>query len=177
MTESTHGNWDGIRVRYLSDLQDRDHNVLENRDAPHAHPASAIDGFLTPSAYHTVSGDTFVDNVGEDVAFGNVLYLKSDGKWWKADADASTTMPAAVMATATILADTSGNLLLRGFAKDDTWNWTVGGFSGLLYVSTTPGNPTQTAPSGSGDQVQILGFAKTADVIFFNPSYNIVEIV
>ncbi|MBU1067355.1 hypothetical protein KKE60_06180, partial [Patescibacteria group bacterium] len=124
-------------------------------------------------ADHSYSGDIINDIVGENVALFDVVYLKSDGKWWLADADTSTTMPGAALALATISADATGNLLLRGFARDDTWNWTVGGF---IYVSTTPGNPTQTEPSGTGDQVQILGFAKTADVVFFNPSYNIVEI-
>lgn len=41
------GNWENVKARYLSDLQDRNHNVLENRSAAHAHPSSAIDD-LTP---------------------------------------------------------------------------------------------------------------------------------
>jgi hypothetical protein len=46
MTENSQGIWDGIRVRYLRDLQNRNHNDLENRDALHCHPASAIDGIV-----------------------------------------------------------------------------------------------------------------------------------
>lgn len=125
-------------------------------------------------ADHSYSGEIINDTVGENVALFDIGYLKSDGKWWLADADTATTMPGAVLFLEAINANNAGNMMLKGFARDDTWNWTVGGF---IYVSTTPGNPTQTKPSGTGDQVQILGFAKTADVIFFNPSYNIVEIV
>jgi hypothetical protein len=48
MTEDPSGNWQNLKVRFLRDLQDKDHNVLQSRDAPHAHPASAIDG-LSPA--------------------------------------------------------------------------------------------------------------------------------
>ena len=50
---------------------------------------------------------------------------------------------------------------------------------GLIYLSTTgtSGNTlTQTAPSGSGDIVQILGVATHADRIFFNPSLTYAEV-
>ncbi len=128
-----------------------------------------------PDSDHTATGEITADTVGEAVAIGDVLYMKSDGKYWIADADASTTMPAMVMAIATISADASGNLLHQGYVRDDTWNWTVGG---LIYVTTTgtTGNSlTQTAPTGSGDQVQVVGYAVTADIMFFNPSMVLVE--
>jgi len=124
-------------------------------------------------ADHSFSGETIIDTVGENVTLWNVLYLKSDGSYWKADADAATTMPGVVLCTGNANAGQAGPLLVRGFARDDTWTWTVGG---LIYVDTTAGSLTQTAPSATGDQVQILGYAKTADVIFFNPMYNMVEI-
>ena len=58
--------------------------------------------------------------------------------------------------------------------RDDTWTWTVGG---LIYVSTTTGTLTQTAPSGTGDQVQVVGYATHADRMYFNPSLVLVEVV
>lgn len=129
-----------------------------------------------PTSDHTGSGIYITDTVGETVAIGDVLYMKSDGSWWKADADASTTMPGAGLAMEAKSAGGECKILLHGFFRDDSWNWTVGGASGILYVSTTPGSPTQTAPSGTGDQVQVLGIAITADVILFNPSYELVEV-
>lgn len=122
---------------------------------------------------HTGSGAISPDTVGENVSIGEVLYMKSDGKWWKADADAAATMPGAAIAMESISADASGDLLFYGFFRDDTWDWTVGG---SIYVSTTAGALTQTAPSGAGDQVQILGIAITADIILLNPGYELVEI-
>jgi len=122
---------------------------------------------------HTGCGFFIVDTVGESVSVGDVLYMKSDGKWWKADADAATTMPGAGLAMEAKSADEDCKILLYGFFRDDSWAWTVGG---LLYVSTTPGPPTQTAPSGTGDQVQVIGIAITADIILFAPSFELVEI-
>jgi len=122
---------------------------------------------------HGYDGFTATMTVGENVVFGDALYLKSDGKYWKIDADASTTMPCTAMAVATILADASGKVMHYGYARDDSWAWTVGG---MIYASTTSGALTQTAPSGSGDQVQIVGFATHADRMFFNPTYTLLEV-
>jgi hypothetical protein len=58
MAQNLLANWDGIRVRYLRDLQNRDHNVLENRDALHCHPASAIDGIVGGVPSDTVVTET-----------------------------------------------------------------------------------------------------------------------
>jgi hypothetical protein len=126
-----------------------------------------------PASDETHSGDVTSLTAGEILAYGEVCYFKSDGKMWKADADASTTMPVVGMAVAAIAADAAGDFILRGFVRDDTWNWTVGG---LIYASTTAGALTQTAVSASGDQLQIVGWAKSADIMYFNPSYDIVEI-
>lgn len=126
-----------------------------------------------PASDHNHSGDVTPFTAGEILVYGEVCYFKSDGKMWKADADASTTVPVVGMAVAGIAADASGNFLLRGFVRDDSWNWTVGG---LIYTSTTAGALTQTAVSATGDQLQIVGFALSADSMYFNPSYDIVEI-
>jgi hypothetical protein len=112
--------------------------------------------------------------VGEDVAFKDVLYLKSDSKFWKGDADAEATADGmCVMACETILADAVGKVMIIGFFRDDSDNWTVGG---KFFISTTPGGPTQTEPSGSGDIVRIIGHATHADRGFFNPDNSYVEV-
>ena len=67
----------------------------------------------------------------------------------------------------------SKRLLLRGIARDDTWSFTPGA---QLYVDTTAGTITETRPSGSGDFVQVVGWAKTATIIFFEPSPDYAEV-
>ena len=130
---------------------------------------------ISPASDHQVWGLTFEDTVGENVVYGDFLYLKTDGKWWKSDADAEASMPVEAMATETIAANASGVLLWqRGIARDDSWSWTP---ETELFASTTPGALTETRPSGSGDMVQSVAKSRTVTVIMFRPSPAMVEII
>ena len=132
--------------------------------------------FNEPAADNSAGTQSIFDSaiVGESVAFPNLLYLKSDGKWWKSDADAAASMPGLRMALESKTADQACSMLVAGRVRDDDWNWTVGG---MIYASTTTGALTQTAPSGSADIVQIVGIAYHADKIIFNPSMTFLEIL
>lgn len=140
--------------------------------------ARNIDLTNAPASDNTGSGLITVGTVGENVAAGDVLYLKADGKYWKALATGTATMPGKVLAMASISADASGKLLHLGYFRHDAWDFTVGdGIANLLYVDkTTAGLVTQTAPAATGDQVQVIGYCVTADIIFFNPCLELVEI-
>jgi len=128
----------------------------------------------TPSSDHTWNGLTASFTAGEGMTVGELCYLKSDGKMWQMDADAeATTKGMAAMATSTIDAEAAGVFLLRGFIRDDTWDWTIGGD---LFASTTAGLPTQTAPSATADIVRIVGQAYNADIIYFNPDNTYIEV-
>lgn len=112
---------------------------------------------------------------GENLSFSEVCYLKSDGKMWKCDADAEATSKGLIrMAMANITAEDAGTFLALGFVRNDSWDWTTVGEE--LYISVTPGGPTETAPSGDGDIKRILGHAVSADIMFFNPSQTYIEI-
>jgi hypothetical protein len=127
-----------------------------------------------PGTDHTATGFIIPLTAHENQAFGDVCYIASDGQAQIAKADAIANANGIVMALATISAGASGNYLLIGSARDDTWNWTVGG---LIYLSTTgtTGNTlTQTAPSGANNVIQILGVATHADYILFNA--NLVQV-
>lgn len=136
----------------------------------------------SPDADVTASGlkGVFTNGNAGAVAFGDVCYMAADGDLEFADADAITTMPALYMALGTIAAATSGEWLMLGIARNDAWAWTIGaGTLGLIYASTTgttANTLTQTAPSGTGDQVQIVGNAISATTMMFNPDYTYVEI-
>lgn len=122
----------------------------------------------------SVSGIKITLTAGESLAFGDVGYLKlSDGKVWKADADAVATAFAMFLATAAISADASGGFLVMGVVRDDSaYNFTT---QGPIYLSTTAGGITQTAPSGTDDVIQILGFPLSADKWLFSPQLVQVE--
>ena len=129
--------------------------------------------FSIPSTDLTASGIIISATVDTNsTGVGAALYMASDGHFDEADADSTTTMPCRVLAVES--GTGTKNVLLQGFLRKDAWNWTVGGD---LYISTTTGALTQTAPSGSGDQVQKIGFAWTADIAYFSPGdYTIVEV-
>ena len=100
------------------------------------------------------------------VGFGAVLVQGSDGNYDMADADSNITVGNLVMALEAGIG--SKKVLRYGFVRDDAqWNFTTGGD---LYVSTTAGNASNIIPSGTGDQIQCIGKAESADVVFFNPS-------
>lgn len=140
-----------------------------------AQAIDAINRTLTasPSADTTASGTIVSLTAGENLAFGEICYIKSDGKLWKTDADAAASMPAVAMALATINADASGSFLLSGFVRNDAWNWTVGG---AIYASVTAGALSQSAVSGTDDCHQVIGFATHADRMIFNPSPDYITV-
>lgn len=133
----------------------------------------------TPAPDHTGKGIVAEFVANEAQAIGDVCYIDSAGEMALADADAiATSVVVGMCIDATVAADATGNYLLSGIARDDTWTWTVGG---PIYLSTTgtSGNTlTQTAPSGTDDCVVVVGVATHADRMLFNPSaQGIVEVV
>ncbi len=128
----------------------------------------------SPGSDLTGNGINYSGSAGESVTIGQVLYIKSDGKFWKAKADSITTMECNALANGSVSANASGNFLLRGVIRNDSWTWTIGG---KLYVSAaTAGALTQTRPATTGNQVQIVGYALSATVIYFSPDSTFVEV-
>ncbi len=128
------------------------------------------------TADHTWTGITVSATAGENLTIGQVEYFKSDGKFWLADSDVSTTTKGMLaMSTATIAADAAGVFLLYGILRDDTFNYTIGA---ELFLHTTGGVPTETAPTGNTDVKRVIGHAfPNADTVFFHPpSADYIEI-
>lgn len=106
-------------------------------------------------------------DAGEALTTQQLVYINASGKMQKADADGSGTFPAVFLAAASISNNANGNFLMQGVACNTAWTWTPGG---TLYMSTTAGTMTQTAPATSGNIVQVVGYAITATIIYFDPS-------
>lgn len=116
-----------------------------------------------------ITGTVTVDT--NSVGFGSALVLAADGHYDEADADSATTMPCTAIAIST--GTGSKAVLFEGFVRNDAWAWTAGS---PLYVSATVGTFTHTAPSTSGQQVQKIGYAYTADIIYFKPDMLVIEV-
>jgi hypothetical protein len=131
---------------------------------------------VAPASNNGFSGDQESVTAGATVALRDVLYEGADGEWYLADADASATMPAMRMAVGSGVDGGAVNTITRGVVRNDSWTWTIGM---PIYVSTTgtTGNTlTQTAPSGEFDVIQIVGYALSATVMYFDPCPILTEI-
>lgn len=104
-------------------------------------------------------------NAGATIAQWEAVYLGGSSTWLLADANGSGTFPARGLAIAAYINTNPATILVHGTVRNDAWNWTPGG---TIYMSGTAGALTQTAPSTSGDNVQQVGFALTADIAFFD---------
>jgi len=125
------------------------------------------------------SGDLVVFQAGEDLTAGECVYFKSDGKCWKAVATSAATSRCVAMATATISANAMGVFLLKGFARFNSEfpTWTIGGALYTPEAETSSKNvPEQAAPDTDGDFVQVIGYAISADAIYFDPDSTVVEV-
>jgi len=152
---------------YVDGSIDAEHFSLAGLQAPHQLDA-------TPAADHTATGpQTNTFNAGYGNAVMDLVYLGGSSTWLEADSDAvGTSINLLGIALAAVDSGAALNVALAGsFVRDDTFNFTPGV---PLYVSGTLGAITATKPTGSGDIVRTVGYAVTADVIYFNPSSDYV---
>ena len=112
----------------------------------------------------------------ENQAFGDVCRIDSAGEAAIADASAFSTSSALFMCLDTVTTGNPASYLALGIARDDTWAWTVGGIVYLSTTGTTGNTLTQTAPSGAGEIVQVLGVATHADRMYFKPELIQIEV-
>jgi len=129
-----------------------------------------------PAADDSATGIVYTMTALTGIAIGDLVHMDANGKLDEAHADATADMPAIGIA---LTANASGSdaeidVLLHGIYKDTgAFDFTPGL---AVYVSDgTEGLFTQTAPTSTGDFVQRVGVALTADTILFNPSVDVIE--
>jgi len=128
---------------------------------------------LLANADHTTTGITAEMLAGGAIsAFDLVCVHTVTQEVVEADASAYATARVIGIAPAAISDTATGTVLLQGFIRDDTWNWTTGS---TLYLSETAGAMTHTAPTTDGAFVQVVGVALEPDVVYFNPSMDVIE--
>lgn len=119
-----------------------------------------------------ISGVTNYGEIVTDIMpAGTALFMNSAGKYEKADAGSVSTMPCVALALET--GTGSKQVLLQGYIRNDSWNFIPGA---PVYISPTAGTLTQTIPSETGQQVQIVGYASKANTVYFNPNLMLIEI-
>lgn len=126
-------------------------------------------GILTLNSSYL--GDTLNARVDTNaIGFGALLAQGADFNFDEADADSISTCKMLGIA----LQSGTGikKILLKGQVCNTAWNWSPG----AIYASTTQGNLTQTAPTGTDKVVVIVGWALSADTIYFNPYGSFLEL-
>jgi len=145
--------------------------------------ATASKGVSMPNRGMKVTGSVDGDAHGDIVYIGGttsmttgaIYHYKSDGTWELADADAAATSDGLLGVALGAASDTNG-VLLRGFV---TLDHDPGAIGDVLYLSTTAGDCSSTAPSATGDVVRIIGYQvlhASQGNIWFNPDSTFVEI-
>ena len=141
---------------------------------------------ITGTSHGEAIGDLVFFGGSTGLTAGKIYYLRTNGTWAEADADA-TTYSTSMLAIAVGSTSDSHGMLIRGMV---TLSEDIGGTAdeGVpLYLSTTPGAAQVDAPTGSGDVARIIGYSMCAasspatgfgsdNQIFFNPSSDWVEI-
>lgn len=127
----------------------------------------------TADGNHT-QGDVVYFGSTTSMTAGAIYHFKSDGTWELADADAASTCDGMLGVALGAASDTNG-VLLRGMV---TLDHDPGAVGDVLFLSTTAGDCSATAPSGNGDIIRVVGYCLDASngQIYFNPDGTYVEV-
>ena len=136
----------------------------------------------------TVTSSTDGDHSGDIVYFGDTAEMvvgtiyhyvpdveaSSGVVWALADADAVATCDGLLGVALGSASDVNG-VLLRGMV---TLDHDPGALGDVLFLSTTAGDATATAPSGNGDIIRVIGYCLHASDgnIWFDPDKTYVEV-
>ncbi len=102
---------------------------------------------------------------GETIAAYEAVYVKSDGKYWLAEAD-GTKQPGFGIAIDAGVDTDEKRVRTSGLMANGSWTWSnIGGY---VYLDpSTPGALTETQPA---DNAQSMGVILSATEIFVNPA-------
>jgi len=135
-------------------------------------------GYLDDLDNDTGGGESVAFGTGTTTA-GKLYYLKNDGVWTEARANAVATGAKELLGIALGTDPATNGMLLRGFFQmtsylQGTWDEGI-----PVYVSDThAGQGDIDIPASSGDFVRVIGYcgAGTTDLIYFNPSSTYIEL-
>lgn len=125
---------------------------------------------------NTYDGDVVTIKAGENLVYGEVVYMYTDGKVYKADAGGTGSLTNSypsfgIVVANSISTNAQGLIMTRGYIRDNTtFNFSSSGK--VVYLSSTAGDITETAPSGTNDAVQIIGLSMDGDNLYFNPQLS-----
>lgn len=143
--------------------------ILAENSSIQLDPAGSADGKYT--------GITVTGTAGYTQSFGDLVYLDpTDSRWEAVDANsaAGADGDARGIIGMVVSAGTDGNactILLQGIIRADA-KFPTFTINNPIYASETAGSVTQTQPTTTDVVIRVVGFAITADEMYFNPSQD-----
>jgi len=164
-----------------NELFDMDQNVLQASDVTFENitiskmyvlglQLNVVNEINTDLAY---CGQVAIFEANDVITAGQLIRWDTGGHIQRADADAANTMPCVGLALNSTTAGHNGLVLMQGWIYNSAWTLAEGKD---VFVGLVGGSISTTAPSDSGDQVQVVGIGQTEDLMWFNPDYTVMEI-
>ena len=125
----------------------------------------------TPATGEYGAGSRLVTQFASGTVTAGKVYVANAGAWAEGDANAGSTS-IGMIAVATDAASAT-EMLIEGVIKLSSNTGFSGASAGdVLYLSTTAGELTTTAPSTAGEYVRVCGYVVNASTneVFFSPS-------
>ena len=112
---------------------------------------------------------------GGSMTVGDIYFLQSAGTWRAAAGNINTLGSDKLLAIALGTDPAVHGMLLRGLVRVSQGLSTIGA---AVYLDTTAGHVSQTAPSANNNIVRIVGYCTDADTnqMYFNPDSTFVKI-
>jgi hypothetical protein len=107
------------------------------------------------------------------VTVNNVYYWKASSVWELTDADTEAKTNGLLAYANSSGTASTNRMVLQGIVFDSGHGFTIGA---PLYIHTTAGALSNTAPSGTADCVRVVGYAITSDEIYFCPDNTWVKV-
>jgi len=150
-------------------------------------PTTSLTGVMTMSENTSIELDSVLSadgkwtgividgTAGTTLAFGDLIYLAAaDSRWELVDADAVGTSGTVLIGMCVLAAAADGNatkILLQGTIRADA-AFPALTISAPVYAGETAGDVQTTIPTGADAVIRVVGFALTADSMYFNPSQD-----
>ena len=125
---------------------------------------------------HDVQGIIFTFTAGSTITPFSPVYLHTDNEVHECDADEIAKMPCIGVSinTSDVTDGNSVEVMLMGLIRDESFtDFATDGAP--VYVSTTVGTMTNTAPSGTDDVVQVIGHSIGEKLLFVQPCLTTLE--
>ena len=127
---------------------------------------------LTDQPTANTGGGTIVNwSVSDATTAGTLYTVKTNGLWTPVDADNEATSIG--MLAIALGSNATAGMLLQGFFYKASHGFTIGL---PLYISNTAGAFSTTRPTGANDYVRIIGYATSANYIYFDPDKTWVQV-